>query len=770
VGKKLFILILGFCLSFTIYGQTYKVGVFDNPPMVFLDEDGKPSGFFIDLLEHIAQKNGWVLEYEKCPFADCKDMLESNSIDILPDLGHSSARDSVFSFNETSIISTWAEVYYSTSRDSGINDVVDLEGLRVASLDGDYFCKNGGTGLLDLADELGLDINIFRVESYAEAMQLVEDRIVDAALVSKMFGDFNAHNYEITKSQIMISHLSLRYGISKNNPDSELIAKAIDKEVRLEISDENSLYYDLKKDYFIGAPVQIIPKWLWQIVLSLVLVVGLLIIASLVLRYQVERKTKELKETNKILRASEHEARLALNTIEASSDLAFWTKPGLGLIRVNKKATDILGYSNEEILSLQPGALVPGDLKEEFLEQFQLPNVENPHLRFESVLLKKSGERMPVEISLDRFTFEDVAYICGFARDITERKTAFRQRQELMAHLAERNKELNCLYAVSKLISDEHKSSEVILQEAAELIPLSWYYPEIACAKIKSSYGEFFSKGFVESKWEITAPIITKYGKEGLISVYYKEISPSRQEGPFSFEERNLIDTLGELLGSMIDVKGAEQKIIATIMNTEDAERKRISKEVHDSLGQTLSAIALNMDKVNQEVAVLGKKQQERFINLTNLINQAVNESRNIAHNLMPSTLNDFGYSLAVENMVESLRGATDTQFKFYSNYELGRLNQTSELGLYRITQEAVNNSVKHAKAKTITIQLMCYPDIVILTIEDDGIGFDSKSIDDVNRFGLNSMENRARSLNAEFSLDSEENKGTVVTVQLHIK
>ena len=120
--------------------------------------------------------------------------------------------------------------------------------------------------------------------------------------------------------------------------------------------------------------------------------------------------------------------------------------------------------------------------------------------------------------------------------------------------------------------------------------------------------------------------------------------------------------------------------------------------------------------------------------------------------------------------MVDSLKGATDTQFKFYSNYEPGRLSQASELGLYRITQEAVNNSVKHAKAKTITIQLMCYPDIVILTIEDDGIGFDSKISDDVSRFGLNSMENRARSLNAEFSLDSEKNKGTVITLQLHIK
>lgn len=756
--------------SASLYAQTYKVGIFDNPPMVFMDDSGKPSGFFIDLLEHVAQKNDWRLEYDTCAFADCKEMLKSNSIDILPDLGHSSARDSIYDFNETSIISTWAEVYYSEFREKPIIDVMNLDGLRVASLEGDYFYENGSTGLIDLSKELNIDIDVYKVETYAEAFRLVEKGIVDVALVSKMFGDFNAHKYDLVKSQIMISHLSLRYGISKTNPDSELIRKAIDKEVRLEISNENSKYYDLKEDYFIGEPLQIIPKWLWQIVLSLLLVVAILIIASLLLRYQVERKTRELKETNKILRASEQEARLALNTIEASSDLAFWTKPGLGVIRVNKMATAILGYSNEEILALQPGALVPKDKKEEFLERFQLTNDENPHLRFETVLLKKSGERLPVEISLDRFTFEGVDYTCGFARDITERKTASKQRQELMAHLAERNKELNCLYDVSRLISDEHSSIESILQEATDLIPLSWYYPEIACAKITCSFGNFFSANFEESKWKLSAPIKTNDGKEGAINVYYKEQTPQRQEGPFSFEERNLIDTLGELLGNMLDVKGAEQKIIATIMNTEDMERKRISKEVHDSLGQTLSAIALNMDKVNQEVSILSEKQQTRFGNLTNLINQAVDESRNIAHNLMPSTLNDFGYSLAVENMIDSLKGATDTEFKFYTNYKSGRLDHSIELGLYRITQEAVNNSIKHAKAKTVTIQLMCYPDIIILTIEDNGEGFDLKNSDELSRFGLNSMENRARSLNAEFSLDSEPEKGTVITLQIHIK
>lgn len=768
--KRLLILFVGLALSNSVFAQQYRVGIYDNPPMVYMGDDGEPAGFFVELLQHIAAQNGWELVYDTCSFAECKKKLLNDEIDILPDFGHSVARDSLFNFNQTPIISTWAEIYYGEDVTAPLNDIMSLEGLRISCLDGDFFSENGSTGLVDICNELGINIDLYRVESYPEAMRLAEKGIVDAALVSKVFGDYNAHNFDVKRSEIMISHLSLRYGLSKKCPHAGEIQNIIDNEVRKLINNESSLYYKLKDKYFIGSPTTMVPKWLWEIVLTLLMVVAILIVASMLLRYQVERKTHQLKMANKSLRASEQEARLAVNTIEASKDLAFWSRPGRGIIRVNNTTREVLGYSKEEILTLPVTKLVPDDYQADFLKRLRLANEENPHLRFESEIIKKSGERFPVEVSLDQFEFEGVTYICGFARDITERKQAFKQRQELMAHLADRNKELNCLYTVSKLISDAHSSIDSILQEAVELIPLSWQYSEIASARIKCSFGEFVSRNFQESKWKLTTPIATNNEETGTIEVFYSEEKPERFEGPFLEEERNLIDALGELIGNMLDVKGAEQKIIATIMDTEDQERKRISKEIHDSLGQTLSAIALNMDMVDQEIDLLSEKQQQRFKKVALLVNQAVKESRSIAHNLMPSTLNDFGYSIAVENMLDSLEGATETQFKFYSNYETGSLDQTTELGLYRITQEAVNNIIKHSEAKTVTIQLMCYPDMVILTVEDDGKGFDIKNTKEISRFGLDSMENRARSLNAEFSLDSEPGKGTVITLQMHLK
>ena len=91
-------------------------------------------------------------------------------------------------------------------------------------------------------------------------------------------------------------------------------------------------------------------------------------------------------------------------------------------------------------------------------------------------------------------------------------------------------------------------------------------------------------------------------------------------------------------------------------------------------------------------------------------------------------------------------------------------------MSLFRITQEAVNNIIKHAAATTVTIQLMHYEDMAILTIEDNGKGFDANSVDENRKFGLNSMHNRALSVHGTFTLDSQIDKGVIITVHVPLK
>ena len=187
-------------------------------------------------------------------------------------------------------------------------------------------------------------------------------------------------------------------------------------------------------------------------------------------------------------------------------------------------------------------------------------------------------------------------------------------------------------------------------------------------------------------------------------------------------------------------------------------------------MGQTLSAISLNMDMVSKQSDSLGTKAKEKFTKTVDLLHLAIAESRSISHNLLPVTLDDFGYVVAVENMLESIGDSANIQFTFYSNLGDSRLSENIELSLFRITQEAVNNIIKHASATTVTIQLMHYDDVAILTIEDNGKGFDAKSVDENRKFGLNSMRNRAMSVHGTFTLDSQIDKGVIITVHVPLK
>ena len=136
----------------------------------------------------------------------------------------------------------------------------------------------------------------------------------------------------------------------------------------------------------------------------------------------------------------------------------------------------------------------------------------------------------------------------------------------------------------------------------------------------------------------------------------------------------------------------------------------------------------------------------------------------------MPKAIDDFGFVITVEGMIEGLKEVTDIEFTFYHNLEDSSLNSTLEFNLYRITQEALNNVLKHSKATRTTIQLIKYDDQVILTIEDNGQGFNLDELGfNLMDFGISSMKNRANSLSANLNIDSFIGKGTTITIEAPI-
>ncbi|MCF8232600.1 MAG: PAS domain S-box protein [Bacteroidales bacterium] len=137
--------------------------------------------------------------------------------------------------------------------------------------------------------------------------------------------------------------------------------------------------------------------------------------------------------------------------------------------------------------------------------------------------------------------------------------------------LKERIKELNCLYRLSKLTDEHELSREEFLQSAVELIPGSWKYPKITCARLSIDNTEYRTRGFKETPWRQTAAIYVDKEKQGFVEVFYLKEMPQLDEGPFSKEERNLLDTFAKNLGNNLERLQKEERYRAVFENTGSA-------------------------------------------------------------------------------------------------------------------------------------------------------------------------------------------------------
>ncbi|GEM_PF-5044839 len=204
----------------------------------------------------------------------------------------------------------------------------------------------------------------------------------------------------------------------------------------------------------------------------------------------------------------------------------------------------------------------------------------------------------------------------------------------------------------------------------------------------------------------------------------------------------------------------ARDQLMNTILNTETSERSRISKEIHDGLQQTLTSSFLHFERIKADITQEGGEVLEKYQTGYDLLQKAIQESRSIAHRLLPKVIEDYNLLQSLESLIKEFAGAN---FNLEFGHNLNReqeLDKNIQLVIYRIIQEGLTNVMKYAYAKQVDLQVFVYSDQVILTLEDDGCGFDTiKSVD--NSFGLISMKSRAAAVGGFVQIDSRPGIGT---------
>lgn len=198
-----------------------------------------------------------------------------------------------------------------------------------------------------------------------------------------------------------------------------------------------------------------------------------------------------------------------------------------------------------------------------------------------------------------------------------------------------------------------------------------------------------------------------------------------------------------------------QEKYTQDLLVSQEAERKRVSKDLHDSIGQSLLLI--------KNKVVLNKDDETKTI-----VDSAIEEVRSISRALHPFQLQELGVTKSIENVISKVDETTDL---FISSDVLnidGIFSQEQEVNIYRIVQESLNNIIKHAKAEAVRVDLIKNNKYVVLTIKDNGVGFDfSERFKDFKSLGLKTLKERTKFLNGIMVVDSEKNKGTTLEFKI---
>jgi signal transduction histidine kinase len=206
----------------------------------------------------------------------------------------------------------------------------------------------------------------------------------------------------------------------------------------------------------------------------------------------------------------------------------------------------------------------------------------------------------------------------------------------------------------------------------------------------------------------------------------------------------------------------AMQAIIAT----EESERRRIAQDLHDSVSQIMSAAKINLTVIGDELPFANDEQKNRFKKAIDLVDHGFKEVRTISHNMMPWALHKTGLAQVIKQFIANI----DTgliAFNFFSKGFDAPFDDTTEIILYRVLQESINNVMKHANADRLDISLIRTDENISLTIEDNGKGFDTGSPEVYSGMGLNNLKSRINFLKGKVEFISEPGKGTLVSVYI---
>ncbi len=452
------------------------------------------------------------------------------------------------------------------------------------------------------------------------------------------------------------------------------------------------------------------------------------------------------------------------NIVDSVSDMLFVLNNEGVVLSVNKAVNDKLGYSEFQLKERSLDCLLDSEAPTFDLLLKKLQG-EEPIVDLETYIYSHDGKALPVICScsyLFNQHHESIGYLV-IARDISK----IRKYEKSLRESEEKYKR----------IFDESSDTIFVADNAGNFLDLN----RAGLALLKHPDPKFDKLNlFLLFSDEITRDQVRQEIQDNGIVVDFKIRLKDFQGNVISclISASRITSETGEANGFQGVIKDVSQQkalenlVIRTIIDTQEKERKRFAMDLHDSLGQQLSAIKFYLATLKSIYGFDDSKAADILTKSNDALDRVLSELRNICFNLMPGTLQSFGLKHALYELCKKIEFDSLLEFDIQIDPTITDLEKPMEIAIFRIVQEFINNSIRHGHAKKVTLRMKFEfseegARKLFTTIEDDGDGFAMNNIAKYEGMGLRNVKSRVESYNGEIKITSAPDKGTRYEVSI---
>jgi PAS domain S-box-containing protein len=364
----------------------------------------------------------------------------------------------------------------------------------------------------------------------------------------------------------------------------------------------------------------------------------------------------------------------------------------------------------------------------------------------------------------------------GIIRDVTGQKRLERVRDVLFYEKVKRVKEMNCLYRLTEISGNINTPLDDIFRQTGEIIPSAFQNPPNMAIRITYRGRTFASRTSTPGGESLTSNVLV-FGKvEGAITVLNTGKTAFGDDEVFSKEERDLVNAIAERLGIIIERKRTFEDLAvsreelrslsAHLQSLQETERTAIAREIHDVLGQSLTAMKMDISWIKNRLA--GKDELvARAEAMSVLIDGTIDTVRRLSSELRPQLLDDLGLGAAIEWHAEQFQKRTGIACRVTSNIDDRIIDEMKSINIYRIFQESLTNIIRHANATHVDVDLNVDDRALTLTVRDNGRGINEDEINNPRSLGLIGLRERALSCGGTIAINGAKDAGTVVTAHI---